>query len=196
MSNAETATTPAPRAKASERLFIDANGNEVDRIEQATGARYKIPANGRSFDMQLGEAGKPETMFAVFGYHTKLGNVANTIRNDKTEPGTPDDEADTLEEFVAGVAGGLWREPSEAGPRGPKYDDAVLAAVIHAAFTAKGTAKGDEAHYLVRLADKAYRAKVLAAAFDGTSVKDLYAAEAQRRGITTKATPRELDDLA
>jgi hypothetical protein len=193
-----TDTTNAPaRSKVSERLLF-AGETETSNPADATRAVYKIPANGRSIEYKFGDNPAADRAFANFGFHTKIGNVTNTVRNDKDNQGTPDDEADAAEEFFTALNdNGLWREPSESGPRGPKYDDAILAHVIHAAFAAKGTAKGDVAHYAERLADKAYRAKVLAAAFDGTSVKDLYAAEAAARGITTKAaTPRDLDDLA
>jgi hypothetical protein len=193
-----TDTTNAPaRSKVSERLLF-AGETETSNPADATRAIYKIPANGRSIEYVFGTNPAADKAFANFGFHTKIGNVTNTVRNDKDSPGTPDDEADAAEEFFATLNdSGQWREPSESGPRGPKYDDGILAAVSYNAFAAKGTAKGDVAHYAERLADKAYRAKVLAAAFDGTSVKDLYAAEAAARGITTKAaTPRDLDDLA
>lgn len=193
-----TDTTSAPaRSKVSERLLFKGDA-ECTNPADATRAVYKIPANGRSIEYVFGESPTADRAFAMFGFHTKIGNVTNTVRNDKTDPGTPDDEAEAAEEFfTALVNDGQWREPSESGPRGPKYDDAILAAILYESFTTKGTAKGDVAYYAEKLADKAYRAKVLSAALDGTPVKDLYAAEAAKRGITTKAAaPRNLDDLA
>lgn len=190
MSNTDT-NTPS-RQKASERLFIDADGNEVDKIELATGARYVIPANGKSFDMQLGKAGDPNTMFAVFGYHTKLGNVANTIRNDKTAPGRPDDEADAIEEFLESVSGGAWREPSEGG-RGPKYDDSILAAVLCDIAHKQGKTDRTPDMMLEKLKDKKFRATMLAGEVGGIRIKDAYAQEAERRGIT-KPAARDVTD--
>lgn len=183
-----TASPTATRAKASERLFIDAAGGEVDKIEQATGARYVIPGNGKSFDVQLGEAGTLATMMAVFGYHTKLGNVANTVRNDKANPGSPDDEADAIADFMESLASGQWREPSEGG-RGPKYDDAVLADVLTAMAAERGKTPPDGG-YLPKLADKKWRAQVLAAA----GVKDAYTKLALERGIAKPAS-KDVSDL-
>lgn len=190
-----TDTTQAPtRAKASERLFIDADGNEVDKIELATGARYVIPANGRSFDVQIGEAGKPATMLGIFGALTKFGNVANTIRNDKTDPGSPDDEADAIADFMESIASGQWREPSEGG-RGPKYDDAVLADVLVQLAEKDGKPGRDPATYLARLqSDKKFRAQILAGVVAGVSVKDAYAKLALERGIAKPAT-KSVGDL-
>ena len=105
------------RNKVSDRTFIDAQGNEVDRMEEATGARYTLTGIGKSFDVQMGEAGQLPTMFAIFGFWTKVGNVANTTLNDKDDPGTPEDAASRYP-GVPGRRGGRhlargrdWRGP-------------------------------------------------------------------------------------
>lgn len=186
------------REKRSERAFINAEGKEVERMEQATGARYTLGSGTsenfaavRSFDIQLGEAGSPATMYAVFGFHTKIGNVANTVLNDKDEPGTVEDAAASIEEFMASVGGGVWREAGEGGVRGPKYDNAILAeALVRVLGSA---AKGDVGHYQARLddpkgevdsANKGYRAKVVAQ----DAVKAAYWQVAAEKGINKPAT--------
>lgn len=186
----------AIKRKVSERTFIDANGNEVDRMEEATGARYSlVKETGRTekgepiygaehvFDLQIGEAGKPATMFGVFGFWTKVGNVANTVLNDKDAPGTIDDAASDIDDFLRQAEAGVWREAGEGGVgRGPKYDNAILAVVLHAVLGA--AAKGDAAHYQARLeADKGYRAKVVGR----DDIKAAYWAEAAKRGISKPA---------
>lgn len=187
--------TAAKRTKASERLMFDAAGAETSNPIDCVKAAYKIPANGHTLEYTFGTNPAMDRAFAVFGFHTKIGNVANTVRNDKTDPGTPDDEAEAIDEFFASLASGQWREPNEGGPRGPKYDDGVLADVIVAALAEK--AKGDAAHYVERLKDKSYRQKILTAQIGGKWVKDLYAEEATRRGIAKPQAPaRDLSDLA
>lgn len=181
------------RQKVSERAFIDAAGAEVDRMEQATGARYTLVQAGKSFDLQLGAAGAPATMFGVFGFWTKVGNVANTVLNDKDEPGTPQDAASEIEDFLAGVEAGTWREAGEGAiGRGPKYDNDVLAHVLVAALGS--AAKGDVAYYAARLADnkgesdpanKGYRSKVIAR----DDIKAAYWVEMQKRGVVKPAAP-------
>lgn len=166
------------RQKVSERTFVDADGVEVERMEQATGARYTLAGIGKSFDKQFGEPATESTMYAIFGFWTKIGNVANTVLNDKDEPGTQEDAAEAIEEFVAQTANGVWREVGEGAGRGPKYDNEVLALALHA--TLGEAAKGDPAHYMKRLsADKGYRAKVVSR----DDVKAAYWAEQQRRGV-------------
>lgn len=157
------------RARVSQRDFIDKDGNVVDRISEATGARYTLVGANKSFDLQFGPAGEPATMFAIFGFHTKVGNVANTVLNDSDSPGTADDAATSITEWLEGVAQGTWREASEGGGRGPKYDNGILAEALVAVLGDK--AKGDAGHYQARLddpkgevdsANKGYRAKVVA----------------------------------
>lgn len=190
----------ATRKRVSERTFIDASGNEVDRMEQATGARYSLvhstgqDADGepiytplKQFDVQLGPAAAEATMYGVFGFWTKIGNVANTVLNDKDAPGSIEDAAAEIDDFMASVAGGVWREAGEAGARAPKYDTAILAEVLIKLLGDK--AKGDIAYYKAKLndskgeadpANKGYRAKVVSR----DDIKAAYWRLAKERGIT------------
>jgi len=179
------------KQKVSDRTFIDAAGAEVDRMEEATGARYTLAQIGKSFDVQLGKPGELATMFGIFGFWTKIGNVANTTLNDKDDPGTPEDAAADIQEFLDAVQGGTWREAGTGAARGPKYDNSVLAHVLHEQLVAGGKAQGDAAHYQGRIeADKGYRAKVLA----NPAVKTGYFAELAKRGSATPAP--SVDGLA
>lgn len=180
------------RQKVSDRTFIDAAGNEVEKMELASGARYTLVQAGKSFDLQIGDAGKAGTMFGIFGFWTKIGNVANTVLNDKDEPGTQDDAANEIADFLAGVETGTWREAGEGVGRGPKYDNAVLGAVLVAALGA--AAKGDAAYYAARLddnkgekdaANKGYRSKVIAR----DDIKAAYWVEMEKQGKTKPAAP-------
>lgn len=183
-----TAPAKATRAKASDRLHIDATGKEVDKIDLATGIRYVIPANGRSFDVQFSDVPDQMKIAAwAFGLHTKLGNEANTVRNDKANPGTPDDEADALEEFLADYMGGVWSSPSD-GPRGPKYDNTVLAAVLCQMAHAIGKTDRTPEFFLEKLQDRKLRPQYLA----GAGVKEAYAIEAEKRGLAKPAAPKVL----
>jgi hypothetical protein len=184
---AEAGAATGKRARVSQRDFINANGEVVDRMEEATGARYTLVQAGKSFDLQFGEAGKPETMFAIFGFHTKVGNVANTVLNDSDSPGTPDDAAGAIGEWLESVNGGTWREAGEGTTRGPKYDNGILAEALVAVLGDK--AKGDAGHYQARLddnkgevdpANKGYRNKVVAQ----EAVKTKYWGLAAAKGIT------------
>lgn len=131
----------AKRKSVSKRSFINSAGNEVDTIEEATGSRYVLldPAGNHSFDYQCGEAGKLVTMAAIFGLQTKIGNVANTVLNDKDEPGTPADAAAAIKEWLTQVEGGTWAERTTGGP-GARVDKPALAGAIVAVAIASGKA--------------------------------------------------------
>lgn len=139
-SNAATATeSTSTRKQVSKRLFIDAQGNEVDRIEEASGGRYLLlaPSGNKAFDRQFGTPGKLDTMCGIFGFHTKVGNVANTVLNDKDEPGTPDDAAAEIEAWLKQADGGTWAERA-AGGVGARIDKDALAGAIVAVAEAAG----------------------------------------------------------
>lgn len=157
------------RIKRSDRYHIDSNGDEVERMELATGAGYSlVSADGsevQAFERQFGKPADSTTMHACLGWWTKLGNVANTVLNDKSDPANPGTLADAalaIVEHVEMTEKGIWREVDAGAPRGPKYDKDILAGAMLAVLTASGKAKDDLAGYRARLDDKAYAAKVRA----------------------------------
>jgi hypothetical protein len=188
-------STMASRQKRSARYFIDTNGDEVDRMEQATGAGYALVTdNGAEhmhWEQQMGAAGDIRTMHAVIGWWTKLGNVVNTVVNDKDSPGTLDDAAVAVTEHVENCLKGIWREVTEGVARGPKYDKDILAGALLAVLTRENKAKGDLANYRLRLDDKSYAAKVRARG----DVMAQYYQDLQARGNGDKPVAA-IDDLA
>lgn len=136
---ADGSESTSKRKQVSKRSFLLANGSEADRIEEATGARYTLlaPSGNKDYDQQFGDAGKFATMCAIFGFHTKVGNVANTVLNDKDEPGTPDEAGKAIEEFIATAQAGTWAERSEGGV-GARIDKNALAGAIVEVATAAG----------------------------------------------------------
>jgi hypothetical protein len=164
------------RIKRSTRYFIDAQGNEVDRMEQATGAGYTLvdgERTVRSWEAQYApviaacEAANVDwhdcVFHAIFGRHTKCGNVANTVLNDKDSPGTPDEAAEAVTEHLDNCALGIWREAAEGVARGPKYDPALAGRAIYEAAKAEGfdVSRLDPTTLAERYAtDKAFAAKM------------------------------------
>lgn len=144
MTNTDTAPTTAEskRARVSKRGFIDGNGAEVERIEEAAGASYELLGEGgQAFNFQCGEPGKAETMLAIFGFHTKVGNVANTVLNDKNDPGSPADAAAAIAEFIGMLGEGKWAERAAGGGAAQKIDKDALAAAYVAWAETKGATK-------------------------------------------------------
>jgi hypothetical protein len=183
------------RSKRSERYLIDIKGDEVDRMEQATGAGYSLVSKDgseiQSWELQSGlPAGSPVTMHFNLGFWTKIGNVVNTVVNDKADPGTLDDAALAVVEHLENCEKGIWREVTEGVARGPKYDKDTLAGALFAVLTAESKAKGDLASYRARLDDKSYAAKVRAR----TDVMAQYYKDLAAKGESAKVTA--IDDLA
>lgn len=198
----EADTSKSSRKQVSKRAFLAADGSEAERIEEAAGARYTLlgssgKADGtdaKHFDVQFGNPGSFVTMCAIFGFHTKVGNVANTVLNDKEDPGTPDDAATAISEFISQARdAGIWAERS-AGGVGAKIDkDALAGAIVEVAAAAGKTVAYDQVRQWLeegRPADAATgRPAMTAQAYTRASrqVPDVAAAYATRVGKATKS---------
>lgn len=136
MSDASQATASAStRKQVSKRDFV---GGED--MESAKGGSYQLLGEGgKTFTYNHGENANADRMFAIFGFHTKVGNVANTVLNDKDNPGSPADAGEAIAEFLSAVADGTWAERS--GGVGVKIDKDALAGAYVDYCAANGQAK-------------------------------------------------------
>lgn len=195
--------TGTKRKQVSKRSFLLQDGSEADRIEEATGARYTLlgdnvtkdaplGSNPQHYDVQFGKAGEFATMCAIFGFHTKAGNVANTVLNNKDEPGTVAEAGDAIAEFIKTAQAGTWAERSE-GPGARIDKDALAGAVVEVAAAAGKTADYATVRQWLeegRPADEAAgRAAMTAAAYTRAlrQVPDVARAYATRVGKATKS---------
>lgn len=135
---AADAESESKRKQVSKRDYLKADGTVADKIEESAGARYTLldTAGNHDFDELFGDPGKFETMCAIFGFHTKVGNVANTVLNDKDDPGTPTDAAQAIREFIAAAKAGTWAERS--GGVAVRIDKDKLAGAIVSVAESKG----------------------------------------------------------
>lgn len=154
--NVETADT-TKRGAIAKREWVDEDGNHTPDRTKAVGARYTYLKNGTSIERLMGEAGAAETMCAIMGYLTKVGNIVNSVVNADDYDGSTDPMAD-VKEWDTDLGNGIWREVSEGVARGPKYDKDTLAGALLVVLGSK--AKGTVADYRARLDDKSYYAKV------------------------------------
>lgn len=161
-----TTAAPAKREQVAVRDWIDANGNPVGTGDEnkAVGFRYihlptakrlqpsynpesDVAPQGSAFDWVCGEAGKTETMLAIFGGLTLAGNIVNSATNGaKGDP-----NADVISEITARFAEidkGTWADRA-SGVGGVRYDKDKLAAAI---ASAKG--ESDPAPYLAKMENK------------------------------------------
>jgi hypothetical protein len=165
VSTNEPVSAASNRKSVSVRSFIDYEGNEVDKIEEATGAKYELKG-GKSFAMQFGTAGEAATMFAIFGMHTKVGNVANTVLNAKDEPGDANDASEAIEAFLAMVSEGKWAERAAGGGGFAKIDiDALAEAMTQVKATSSPMDAAAAGEYKAKAIeklndDKAFRTKL------------------------------------
>lgn len=70
--------------KIAERDYLAPDGTVVDDEEEATGVRYTQLATGKQINYQIPEAspGKIQTMIAVFGLKTWIGNLVSQFKGD------------------------------------------------------------------------------------------------------------------
>jgi len=176
-------TAKTERKAVAKRLWIDAEGNEVDE-NLATGARYINLESGEAVDYQTGGTpGHPSVMFAIFGALTLFGNIANTRVNGLDGSGS--EAVADIKERLALIVGGAWKDKSE-GARGPKYDLTKLAtAFVDAKKASNPEWAGTYDAVLQKLTeDKSFFAKV-------RSVPEIQTRYAELVGKTAKT----VDDL-
>lgn len=192
MANSETAPAPAKRKKA-DHIYLGPDGKPVDAQEAATGCRYADVATGAHVDYQVpgGKAGSVATMLAVFGLKTLFTNTASSNRNSPGDSPFAND-VEAIKSRMAEMKDGQWDEPSE-GPRGPKYDNAVLAAIFGEVLAKKGK-QVDLAKIEQKLTDDgAWKRGVLAAEIrKDWSIRQEYA---KRQGVTGPKA-KSVDELA
>lgn len=183
----------ASRKKVSTRQYLDSEGEKSVGPAASGRVNYQLlNADGTVHkEFTFDSASPGGHLFAQFGFVTKVGNVANSVLNG-TEPGSVEDAAADIEEFLASIAAGQWREPGEARARGPKFDKDVLASVLFAGRTAEKRTDdwADVGVIRQRLEDdKSFYAKVRN---NAQAMADYYA-EMARRGADVKTS--SVDDL-
>lgn len=153
-SNTVKDTVAESERRLAQHSYVDAQGNATDSIETASGNQYKSKS-GFTRTWILPD-GKAKDMLAAFGARTLMINTTSGARQ------RDEDEQQALDDRWAQITAGQWRERGEGVARGPKYDKAILAQALHTVLTAAQQAKGDVPHYLERLEDRGYYAKVRA----------------------------------
>lgn len=113
------------RKAVSERIVLDAKGEEADTYSGAFGGRYKsLSEEGtiaeiyfKPLDENMPEGVDvlaPEMVYALaaFGWLTLAGNVTNTIRNGTPKADGPQTEKEALEAWLADLHAGNWTKAS------------------------------------------------------------------------------------
>lgn len=117
------------RIERSKREWIDAEGNKVERPEQATGVRYTLiggKEGGHVYDLSHLES-TLDRWCAGFGFFTKAGNEANTVMN--TDKGSVEEADEAIEEMVDNWRNGIYRE-RQAGQGGTRVNKDALAQAV------------------------------------------------------------------
>lgn len=153
-----TTNDKTPRAAVAKHELLNASGEVVKRMEEATGIRYTVIASGEKFEYQLPDAtpGSAATMLALFGAKTKATNEASRVRQDN---GSAAEQLEAIDDVFEQLTGGVWRERSEGGG-GSRTDKRLLAEVLVELLGTK--AQGTVDTYHARLEeDKDYTRKVM-----------------------------------
>lgn len=121
-----SAAATAKRAVAKHELLDGPNGSAA-RMEDATGYRYTVLENGKSFELDYASLSEDaKRMLCLFGAKTKATNEASRVRQDN---GSADDQLEAIDEVFEQIASGVWREKAEGGG-GSRTDKALLAQVL------------------------------------------------------------------
>lgn len=147
------------RKSVSKRGWLNSAKEPVDAHEAVIG-RYALRMSGegdgavfKDFDRDFSAiANVGDRMLAIFGWHTKAGNVANTVLNDKEEPGSPEQAGEAIEGFATMLDEGQWGE-ERVGGVGAKIDRDALAEAVVRAFGEAGRTV-DKAALRQQLEDK------------------------------------------
>lgn len=167
----DTTTNPAPAAKPKKeavaiRDWMNTAGQPLEsgKEGEAVGFRYihlatakallptynpeaDQPPAGSFFEAVVGEAGKRDTMLAIFGGLTLAGNIVNTVQNGpKGDPSI--NPIPLIAERFKELEAGVWADRA-GGIGGVRYDKEKLSAAI---AQAKGEA--DPAPYLAKMESK------------------------------------------
>lgn len=138
------------KQKVSDRSLIGPEGVDYDQAEgckytlvKATGVDGKgapVFSDVQSFEYRPSATTPMGRAFELFGFLTKVGNEANSVLNDKDSPGTIDDAAAAISEWLSK---GQWASDRVAGPR---FDKDKLALAI-----AQAKGETDPAPYLSKM---------------------------------------------
>ena len=115
MSDTASTAAESSRGKVSNRIYIDAQGQEVDSPVEALGAKYESLTEAGAAAVALFE-GEGENVLpkeavyglAAFGFLTLAGNQTNTVRNGDPKEGQPQTEKEALDRFLANLLAGNW----------------------------------------------------------------------------------------
>jgi len=196
----DTTTNGKKRETISKRDWINAARERVPTgSPDVAGIRYTFLANSKSVEFMFADSPQLTYQFAAMGGLTKFGNEVNSIVN--ADDYDSSDPMDSVAEWLQDAIDGNWRETGDGTPRGPKYDNAILADVLSGLAAAQGKTV-PAADYLAKIVgtdgDKeslsaARKAKALYVSYD--QVKDAYKAEAAKRGIVAKSPAKPLGDV-
>lgn len=186
------------RKQVSIREFLAASGAVVDKMEEANGSRYTLRGVEDTPDeYQFGENEYEDRFFAIFGHQTKIGNVANTVLNDKDDPGTPTEARGAIRDFRTMVQGGNWTEPARGASGGAKIDRDTLAMAIVEVYTAINEAKGKPAPDMLAIRQRLDDDKEFFAAMSPRSAKGVVAVKEAYERLAGKpaVTPVAAEDI-
>lgn len=155
-----TVAKAKPKKEVAEHTLIMADGTEAKSEEEATGTRYKLLENGKSFERQYADAPDHERrMLYNFACKTLATNETSAIRNrgGTLGPGDADEQYEAMVSRFDAIRDGNWTPPDRTR-EGPRIDVDKLASAIVAVLIANGKrteaeAESEHARQLGKIAD-------------------------------------------
>jgi hypothetical protein len=151
MANTDQGETSRSREARTKRFFVDAQGQEVDKMELATGAGLGVVGTPTTVVRQMKTDDPATRMCAIMGFHTRAGNEINSVLNNKDNPGTVQEAADAVSDWNDGLDDGRWT--SREGGAYARVDRDILtqAATEYTVSAGKLPEGMTEAEYTTRL---------------------------------------------
>lgn len=128
--------TKVSRSKVAEHELVDANKAVVEGEEDASGIKYTLVANGKSFTWVWDEANEPERkLLAIFGAKTLATNETSQARQKDADA---DGQLDAVVERFGLIRSGQWVDRTREGGVGRAIDKDALAEAIVRVLLASG----------------------------------------------------------
>lgn len=97
------------RKKASDRMYLDAKGEEADSPIGCSGFSYKSVPEGWTKTFTWDDFDDPQIKgLAAFGALTLIGNQTNRVRNGQVKEGGPTTELEAVDQWLENLQQGNW----------------------------------------------------------------------------------------
>lgn len=196
---ADSVDEEVSKRQVAKHSLLNATGEVVEDIKDATGIRYQDIQSGKTFDYQMKPNSAGLLMFALFGARTLATNEASAVRQVAKKAGEADnggDQVEAIRERFEMIDSGEWVDRTREG--GVRIDRDTLAKAAVNVLVRLGKIPADQADtYNAKLLEgfeKGNPAKKLTGVQMVAQIRQVDGVEAEYKKLAGKVT-RTADDL-